>query len=244
MSDREPKLRHEFVGMIFAVALGEVGLQTAVLVRAGNVEHFLPAYFHLGLATVVIATSWVGWALSQSPGARMDVHSVFELEFLVLLLDVLLVIAYFILVKSVDITGEGENLHFNPSAAPESLWVFVIFCGYVAWDILCKIFLYRKHNKPEPWLHNYGVRIVPTVVCTVIAYFIWQWVRKADPPHILTADLSLVALVLFFRALKELASSFFPKPNAEVVRSRKYWAIGWSVTLGLAICASILWTLF
>ena len=36
-SNREPKLRHEFVGMMFAVAVGEVGLQTAALLQAGPI---------------------------------------------------------------------------------------------------------------------------------------------------------------------------------------------------------------
>jgi hypothetical protein len=125
----EPKLRHEFVGMMFAVAIGEVGVQTAILVQAHNWMHFLPAYFHLFLATVVIATSWVGWTLSSSPGARTDVNNVFEWEFLVLLLDVLLVVIYFILAKTVDFTGE-PNVQLNASAAPESFWILVIFLVY------------------------------------------------------------------------------------------------------------------
>lgn len=98
-----PKLRHEFVGMMFAVTIGEVGLQAAALVKVGHPWHFLPAYSHLLLATVVIAASFVGWSLSPAPGAQEDVRNVLHPEFLVLLLDVFLVIVYFILVRSVDL---------------------------------------------------------------------------------------------------------------------------------------------
>src|SRR5579862_6393754 len=114
----EPRLRHEFVGMMFAVTIGEVGLQAAALVQAGHVVHFLPAYSHLILATVMIAASWVGWTLSPSPGATQDVSGVFQPEFLVLLVDVLLVIVYFILVRRVDFTGE-KLIRLTASASPE-----------------------------------------------------------------------------------------------------------------------------
>lgn len=109
--DTGPRLRHEFVGMMFAVAIGEVGVQTATLVQAYNWIHFLPAYSHLILATIVITTSWVGWTLSPSPGAGQDVRGVLQWEFIVLLVDVFLVIVYFILVKTVDFTGEGRENH-------------------------------------------------------------------------------------------------------------------------------------
>jgi hypothetical protein len=68
----QPKLRHEFVGMMFAVAIGEVGLQAAALFKTGDFLRYLPAYSHLTLATIMIATSWVGWTLSVAPGARRD----------------------------------------------------------------------------------------------------------------------------------------------------------------------------
>ena len=86
-SDNQPKLRHEFVGMMFAVTIGEVGLQVASLVQAKHYIHFLPFYFHLLLATIVITSSWVGWSLSQAPGARRDVKGVFTWGFVTLLLD-------------------------------------------------------------------------------------------------------------------------------------------------------------
>ena len=139
----EPKLRHEFVGMMFAVAIGEVGVQTASLVRAGDWVHFLPAYSHLFLTTIVIATSWVGWTLSPAPGARRDVRSLFNRDFLVLLVDVFLVVVYFILAKTVDLAGEKE-LQLNASARPETLWILVIFGTYIFWDVLTKLLDYLE----------------------------------------------------------------------------------------------------
>lgn len=239
-AESEPKLRHEFVGMMFAVAIGEVGMQTANLVQAHNWVHFLPAYSHLLLATVLIATSWVGWTLSPSPGARTDVNKVFEWEFFVLLLDVLLVVIYFILARSVDITGEKE-IKLNASAAPEAFWVFVVFCVYLVWDLVTKVSLYTKRKRSEPWFRNYGVRIVPTLVCLILAYVTKRLVEGADPPHVLTADLALISLVLLFRALKDLVSALFSR--AEVHKdSRKILAAFWSILFGLFLALGILWT--
>ena len=90
--------------MMFAVAIGEVGLQSAALVRSGHFEQFLPAYSHLLLATIMIATSWVGWSVSVAPGARKDVDGIYQWEFVVLLIDVALVVIYFILVRTIDFT--------------------------------------------------------------------------------------------------------------------------------------------
>jgi hypothetical protein len=245
MTEQEPKLRHEFVGMMFAVAIGEVGLQTATLVQAGHWVHFLPAYSHLTLATVLIATSWVGWTLSPSPGARADVNSVFEWEFCVLLIDVLLVVTYFILVRSVDIT-EDKPIELKASAAPEAFWIFFVFCVYLIWDIFSKVIIYRSKKRSEAWFSTYGVRIVPTALCVALAYSIKRTVGVADPPHVLTADLAMIGLLLLFRSLKDLASSLFPKSGtpADVICKAKRSALGWSSFFAAVTLLGILWTRF
>jgi hypothetical protein len=60
------------------VPIDECDGTVAVLVQAGHVAHFLPAYSHLLLATTVVAASWVGWSVSLAPGARQDVCGVFQ----------------------------------------------------------------------------------------------------------------------------------------------------------------------
>lgn len=231
----EPKLRHEFVGMMFALAIGEVGVQTAVLVRSKNWVHFLPAYSHLLLATVVIAASWVGWTLSPAPGARRDVRSIFKRDFLVLLVDVFLVVVYFILVKTVDFTGE-KDIQLDASARPETLWILVIFGTYCVWDVLTKVLDYlemrrlRRGRKPrkvdapqadaprddslsfKEWFKRYGIRMFPTIICFVALIFTKPLFDRADAPHVLTADLALLSLVLLFRALKGL-TQLVTEPN-------------------------------
>ncbi len=246
-----PRYRHEFVGMMFAVAIGEVGIRMAVLVSAHNWVHFLPAYSHLLLATVVIAASWVGWSRSPSPGARKDVQGVLEWEFAILLVDVILVIVYFILVSLVDYSGE-ETIQLNASATPEATWIIGIFWLYLLWDFLSKVIMYLKEERREPWLRNYGARFLPTFICLFLAYVIRCLVQNADAPHVLTADLALIGLVVFFRALKELVSALWPtsgKPSRgdkrlEDYKAKRNRAVRLSALWGFVILVGTLWTCF
>lgn len=204
--ESEPKLRHEFVGMMFAITIGEVGLQVAALVQAKHYLHFLPAYTHLLVATVMIATSWVGWSLSRSPGARIDVTAIFQWEFFVLLLDVALVITYFILVRTVDF---GKESRIDPPSTLASCFL-AIFILYFVWDVITKICIYLR-KKQGSWFRVYGVRMIPTVLCLLLVALIKYATVNADPPHYLTADVAFLAVVLLFRALKDLVSALVPK---------------------------------
>jgi hypothetical protein len=222
--------------MMFAVAIGEVGVQTASLVNATHWVHFLPAYTHLFLATMVITTSWVGWTRSPSPGAREDVESVVGREFLVLLVDVFLVVVYFILVKSVDVK-EGEPLRLTASAQPETRWILVIFAAYIFWDLVTKGADYvtnRKTQSLAKWAAEYGVRMIPTIGCFVFLYVMKPYFYAADAPHVLTADVALVCLILLFRTLKLVA-----RPHA-----KRKWATICSVLLLLCLSLCTVWTAY
>jgi hypothetical protein len=226
--------------MMFAITIGEVGLQVAALVQAGHTAHYLPAYTHLFLATIMIATSWVGWSLSRSPGARLDVVAIFQWEFVVLLLDVSLVITYFILVRAVDFGREGVA----PRIAPPStlaFWTIVVFALYLAWDIVTKIIIYcRKPEAERQWTRKYGSRMIPTVVCLILAFVARLVTSSADLPHYLTADFALLCLVLLFRALKDFVSARIPKKKGDPIDwSKAWWPRVWTIlcvvglTLGL-----------
>jgi hypothetical protein len=139
-----PDLRREFVGIMFALAVGEVGLQAAALVQAGHPFHYLPAYSHLLLALLVIAASWVGWSRTQVPGAKKDVHELFEWAFVVLLLDTAMVVTYFILVRTVDFSDANRRID---SAEDVALWHVVIFGLYVVWDLVTKVVMYEPPRR-------------------------------------------------------------------------------------------------
>lgn len=136
--DATPRgLRFVFVQMLFALTVGEVARQVAVLVDAVAIREAASSYAHLVFATVLVATSWVGWTRSVAPGNQLRVDSVFSLPFLVLLLDVALVIFYFVIVKGVEMPSVDTHIVI-PSAKNESFWTLIIFLGYLLWDFLTK----------------------------------------------------------------------------------------------------------
>ena len=92
-----------------------------------------PAYDHLFLGLLLIACSWVGWRQSRSPGVKEKITTVFSASFLGLLLDVFLVVLYFIVVQSVEIIQTSSPVVLGPSSAlPESRGLFAVFAVYAA----------------------------------------------------------------------------------------------------------------
>jgi hypothetical protein len=235
--------------MMFAVAIGEIGLQAANLVQyEGSYRFFLPAYTHLILAMVVIAASWVGWTLSPSPGARHDVSGIFEAEFLVLIVDVVLVIIYFILVRTVDFqrSENGAGPEFRASVLPETLWIFVIFCVYFVWDFLTKIIVFvirkLKGAKDENSWSYYATRMIPTIVCVLLAFLAHKYFSgNFSPAQVVLADFALISLVLLFRAGKELVSVFFPTKRRVTSWWKQFLAVVFTILMIAGISLSCLW---
>jgi hypothetical protein len=235
-----PELRREFVGIMFALAVGEIGLQTAALVQAGNTIRYLPAYSHLFLALFVIAASWVGWSRTKVASARKDVHELFEWPFVVLLLDTAMVVTYFILVRTVDFSD--ANCRIDP-AAQVAFWHVFIFGLYLAWDGVTKVGMYPKPvdtgwfggwKKLDPEVLSAQMQTMkrawPTLVCLGLSIVLW-WVFAAFDPkheHLLAADLALLSVVLLFRALKGVIPG--PTQTAANIARNWWWARGLAVT--------------
>jgi hypothetical protein len=161
---------------------------------------------------------------------RAKGQGIFEREFLILLLDVSLVVIYFILVRAVDFTGGegGEKFRFEPSARPEAFWILIIFCVYMVWDVVAKWPLTR--NTKEDWL-----RSIPNLVCVLIALGIKYAVQNVSGWHIVAADFALLSLILFFRAFKDLVSALL---SNEV--DKKKAAIRNSAVTGVGIVAGLI----
>ena len=233
-----PELRREFVGIMFALAVGEVGLQTAALVQVENHVRYLPAYSHLFLALFVIAASWVGWSKTQVPAAKKDVNELFELAFFVLLLDTAMVVTYFILVRTVDFS---DGNHRIDSADRVALWHVVIFGLYLVWDLVTKVLMYEPPEGEQRLLALFTnrdsrlqlLRIVPTALCFTASWWLWRSFTGARAEHLLTADFALLSMVLLFRALKSLIPAIWPseKDLKEGKPPRLGFRTGWSVVL-------------
>ncbi len=191
-------LRFTFVEVLYALTIAEVATQIAKLVVADQTPITAPAAFaHLTLAMCLVAASWVDWPQSKAPGNAAPVDSVFTWGFVILLVDVTLVIFYFILAQGVERVSawkDGSTLGVA-SASNETFWTMLVFLVYFLWDVLTKVVY------PEGKFWQRG-RI--SLACAALAVVIWYYRHDGtgDAQVVLT-DFSLIALVFLFRALKQ-----------------------------------------
>jgi hypothetical protein len=238
----KPELRFEFVGMMFAVAAGEIGITAAELVETdlwskGNVLYSLPAVSHLLLAAFVIAASWVGWSRSKASLTIRDVTDVVSRPFVVLMLDVLLVVVYIILVKTVEIEVNGDGgLAVEANARKESFWLLVTFGGYFLWDVVTKL-----------GEAGFAARTSVSAICFGLAWI--PWLVLHDLTHrwrVVVADCTWIVLLILFRAGKDLVTAIGPRTAGETeedYRARSVTrrsAVAWVVALS-ALFALGLW---
>jgi hypothetical protein len=212
-------LRFVFVQMLFALTVGETARQIATLIdQTGVSAEAASSYSHLLLATIIVATSWVGWTRSISSLNMLPLLTIFSLPFLVLLIDVSLVIFYFIIVKGVEMPM-ADTYIVTPSAKNETFWVLIIFMVYFLWDFLTKavaqdIQTNTGESRAETKSHRtfrerffsleFWKRGGITFICAGIALLLWYLLRDASSrSSVVLADLSLLSLVLLFRALKQ-----------------------------------------
>src|SRR5882672_6868901 len=134
----EDILRLNFVEMLFALAVGQVAIHVADVVSVtAPLWDKAPALAHLVVGLVLISASWVGWRQSNSPGMKEKIRHLFSLAFLGLLVDVVLVIVYFIIVRHVEIEQIGGiPILTAPTAVPEALGLCVVFGIYFFWDLV------------------------------------------------------------------------------------------------------------
>lgn len=230
------KLRFEFVELLFALATAEVAVQFGLLASAHQTLTKAPtAYSHLILALILIATSWVGWSRSKAPGNRLPLEHVFSLAFVVLMLDVALVVFYFIIARGVEVPTPSKTggLLVTPSAEQETFWVMMIFVVYVIWDFVTKALAIDIEARPRL---NFWARLKGpfwkrgwiSLLCTAIALAVWILFRGVTTVvAVLATDLGLVTLDLFFRALKQ---------------NHKRWSITTAVVGALAFAAAFIWS--
>ena len=207
----EDPLRYTFVEMLFALAVSQVAMCVSDIIGApGAWLSKIPGLAHLILSLFVIAASWVGWRHSQSPGMKQQIVSIFSLRFIGLLVDVLLVILYFVLVKSVELEQVGGNPKLStPSATSESIWIVVIFGTYAAWDLIADVF---SNGSIPPtsmvgrlWI---GLRVaivcsLASCTCLLLCYVVLRFSESvAGVLEVAAFDAALLAVVLLFRVLK------------------------------------------
>lgn len=204
--------RFVFVQLLFSLAIAEVARQVADLRAFGlPTAKVIPVYTHLLLASLVIATSWIGWSRSfasrvnkagATPNRPTDV---FSGRFFTLLLDLLLVIFYFLLVRGAEIPRNGEPTY---SARNEVGLIAAMFVGYFVWDFFDKAVVHREDVAEHFWRRVSGpvlwrrgqISLVLALYSVLVALLLVDTVAYWS---VIAADVSLMLMVLCFRAWKE-----------------------------------------
>lgn len=203
-------LRISFVEMLFALAAGQVGIHAAELVAMEGSAR-IAGVFHLILGLVVVAASWFGWQRSAVRSSRQEVERLFSMPFMGLLLDVGLVIIYFILIEQVDITKAPNDVAvISPSARPEALWLLVVFVVYVIWDVVTDVLspgsipaLPTGRQRISVFLRAVIACTLCSTACALLSALVLLAAR--DNPttwSVVLLDVALLAVVLLFRVLK------------------------------------------
>lgn len=232
-------LRHTFVSMLFALAIAEVAIQSSNLVSIvrDSSANNSPLYFlrdvpfdgvwlmvapisHLILVLMVICMSWVGWSHSIERGNARDVSRIFSVEFLLLLIELLLVVSYFVLARSVELVSPlspgQQSLSAaisSPSATTEAFWLFLIFIGYCIWDFFADALpgnfpeeygpLYDR-NATLNWisivLSGMAVRCLVSAISAAATYVVFTIAKSSNqnPLEVAVADLALLCVVIWF----------------------------------------------
>jgi hypothetical protein len=202
---RQKELHFGFVELLFALAIAEVALQAGKFADHGteflgkNLVPYLPGYTHIVLALIVIATSWFGWGNSKYGFADApDEISVFSFEFVEALLNVFLVVIYFMLAHSIE-TPEDKNPtclgDLSYGAKPEILFIVVIMGLYFVWDIV---------SKRKSWadLKQRGWASLSCFLFSLfLSIFVLPWEAMTAWAVVVT-DLCLLGVVILFRAMK------------------------------------------
>jgi len=148
MSDAKPlpvfnnrHLRFVFVAFLFSAAIADVGRASVKVFT--HFPFFFPAATHLAVAFVAISTSWVYWARNIGDGPQLK--DIFSREYLLLVLDLLLVILYIGVAETVELPAEPMP---QPSAVPESLLLALAYFVYFVWDLVHDVWSRRANLAP------------------------------------------------------------------------------------------------
>src|SRR5690606_10325630 len=121
-----------------------------------------------------------------------------------LLVDLFLVVCYFIIVKSVEKPYE-DDFQSTVTANPEIFWSLIIFGAYIVWDILTKWFDFDSKTFHFAFhFKEYAGRLYQAPLCFLILIVIDLTISEThDQKTVILADICLILVFILFRGLKE-----------------------------------------
>src|ERR1041384_6486188 len=168
-------LRWILVAFLFSLTIAEIARQLACLVQRRKWNNWslwkfwkwddLCLYTYLLLIAGVITTSWLGWSISVNYDEH--IQRIFSRPFVILLVDLALVISYFVLANSPKIREPNIVI---ASATNETVGIVIVFLGYLLWDLAS----YGLNDYTKHWedIHDL-LRARATLICFVLALVAW-----------------------------------------------------------------------
>lgn len=210
----KPILRFEFVGMLFALAIGQVAVEFVGIYKSHlSFWEWYYSLSHLVLATFVIAMSWIGWQSSKSIGNTVTITSIFSLPFIVLLIDIGLVILYYLIANTNEKFIVPKKSFESPNAVSELFLIWIIFLIYLIWDIITKLvsIKYKKQQEKNTFTKIYKIdlnsllRIFITLFCFILSTYFYIVYKDSELTgiQVLIIDINLLLLFIFFRGCKQ-----------------------------------------
>jgi hypothetical protein len=209
-----------FIEMMFAVAAGDTASQVAKVIQQitnskGPIADALrvasPSIFHLVLVLLLIATSWVGWAHSSVTREYIaELKPIFAatfpwwitFAFWMLLIDVFLVVCYFVLSEAAEIPKSDAatgGIVVEASARPEVFWCAVIMGTYLLWNICVAI--RGMCIKGQRFFDNQRFWRMLSAIISLIIVGIAYWFRvdATSAASVVCVDVALICSVFVFR---------------------------------------------
>lgn len=235
------KLRLDFIGMVFTLAITQVGLEIGDFFSKGLSFKDHPYVFtHLALTVYIIASSWVGWQISKSKGSNEKLKHTFGLPFVILIIDLSLVIAYFVLVKGVDKPSDTVP---KADSYTEYKWSLIIFIIYLIWDFFTK-YVYEDEKNNEQIKRDrrkFLGRGYQSFICILITIFVIGPMTAYKSSYaVMATDLTLIFVFVLFRGLKLIA--FFEEKKDRVI-DLTFWNITKTVFMPI-IGITISWLVY
>jgi hypothetical protein len=199
--ESDSALHFGLIEMAFALAIGEVAGKLGDYIDdtikydpSKMCADHIPFFTQLLLATLLVACSWIYWGKRFRHGGP-PIDSVFEWQFLELLVDLTLVILYFVFIHAASVPPAKGPADLSLHLATVPALMSGIFLLYALWDLITKPF------------NTYKSRSISTGICFALSLCLcglghWKLSGGATPLGVVCLDLSYCALVFLFRALK------------------------------------------
>ena len=195
-----------FIGFLYAFIAAEIANRfwkvSGEKLRGKRVS----LWSHLVLASFIVGTSWIAWSQSFKDRSATAPEEVISWQAVMVIIDFAILGIYFSFVSIIVSKRELDEKPEPPDHCQKhaSYWISLIFTMYVFWDIFAYLII--------PWRDKQGIYFLDyswsSILCACLVWLAYHWLKSIRSDRVLwivIGDVSLIALILFYRALKQMS---------------------------------------